>query len=144
MRGAVLAQRPLSLAELASVTEIGEQEFLANEDMTDFASDIVRSCGSLMDIRDGICHFVHQLTKDFFLDSEAGKDIFEKGLPASHGSILCRSIEAMSGALTKDDICSLEYPWSPLPNSQKILESPLWPFRYSCSFWVSELIGSVR
>lgn len=51
MRGAVLAQRPLSLAELGVVAGLSDREFARDEHI----SDLVRSCGSFVDIRDNFC-----------------------------------------------------------------------------------------
>lgn len=139
MRGVVLAQRPLSLAELCVVAGLPEEEFARDEDI----SDLFRSCGSFVDIRDDTCYFVHQSAKDFFLDLEAGKGIFEDSITAEHEQIVCRSLDAMSRVFTKDDICSLVHPGSPNPDSQTIRASPLWPVRYSCSFWVFHLNRSL-
>ncbi|GAB7336883.1 hypothetical protein MBLNU13_g00804t2 [Cladosporium sp. NU13] len=135
MRGVVLAQRPLSLAELGVVAGLPATEFARDEDI----SDLIRSCGSFVDIRDNTCYFVHQSAKDFFLDAEAGRGIFEDSLMAEHQYIVCRSLEAMSSALTRDDICSLVYPGSPPPNLKTISTSPLWPIRYACTFWMAHL-----
>lgn len=51
IRGAVLSQRPLSLAELGVVAGLSDREFARDEHI----SDLVRSCGSLVDIRDNVC-----------------------------------------------------------------------------------------
>jgi hypothetical protein len=135
MRGVVLAQRPLSLAELGVMAGLPATEFVRDEDI----SNLVRSCGSFVDIRDDTCYFVHQSAKDFFLDSEAGKGIFEGSLLAEHEQIACRSLDAMGRALAKDNICSLVHPGSSPPDLQTILTSPLWPIRYACTFWMDHL-----
>jgi hypothetical protein len=140
MRGVVLAQRPLSLAELRVVAGLPEEEFVRDEDI----SDLVRSCSSFVDIRDNTCYLVHQSAKDFFLDSEAGKGIFEEELLVEHEHIFCRSLDAMSRVLTEDNLCSLVDPGSPPPNSQTIRASPLWPIRYSCGFWMVHLEHSLK
>ena len=135
MRSVVLAQRPLSLAELGVVAGLPATEFARDEDIF----DLVRSCGSFVDIREDICYFVHQSAKDFFLDAEGGKVIFEDSLKAEHEQMACRSLDAMSRALTKDDICSLRHPGSPPPDIQTILTTPLGPIRYACTFWMAHL-----
>jgi archaellum biogenesis ATPase FlaH len=135
MRSVVLAQRPLSLAELGVIAGLFERGITRDEDIF----DLVRSCGSFVDIQDNTCYFVHQSAKDFFLNSEAGKGVFEEGLIAEHERIFCRSLDGMSRVLTKDNMCSLTYPGSPCPDSKRISESSLWPIRYSCSFWVVHL-----
>jgi hypothetical protein len=135
MRGVVLAQRPPSLAEPGVVAGLPATEFARDEDI----SDLVRSCGSFVDIRDNTCYLVHQSAKDFFLDAEAGRGIFEDSLMAEHQHIVCRSFDAISSALTRDDICSLVHPGSPPPDVQTILTSPLWPIRYACTFWMAHL-----
>jgi hypothetical protein len=140
MRGMVLARRPLSLAELGVVAGLSEQGFTRDKDIF----DLVRSCGSFVNIRDDTCYFVHQSAKDFFLDSEAGKGVFEDSLSTEHEQIVCRSLDAMSRVLTRDDICSLVHPGSPPPDSQTIRASPLWSIRYSCSFWVFHLERSLE
>lgn len=139
MRSMVLAQRPMSLAELGVVAGLPGQEFTRDEDI----SDLVRSCGSFVDIRDDTCYFVHQSAKDFFVDSEAGNGVFENSLTAEHEEIVCRSLGAMSRVFTRDDICSLMHPGNPPPDSQTIRASSLWPIRYSCSFWVFHLKRSL-
>jgi len=142
MRGVVLAERPLTLAELPVVVGLPEQGF-ANDR---YIADLVRSCGSFVDVRDDTCYFVHQSAKDFFLDSEARKRVFDDSLTAEHEQIVCRSLDAMSRVLTRDDICSLVHPGSPPPDrdSQTIRASLLWPIRYSCSFWVVHLEHSLQ
>ena len=121
MRAMVLAQTPLSLAELGVVARLPEQGFVRDEDI----SDLVRSCGLFVDIRNDICYFVHQSAKDFFLNSEAGKGVFEDSLLAKHEQIVYRSLGAMSRVLVRDDICSLMHPGSPPPDSKKIRASLL-------------------
>ena len=140
MRAVVLAQRPLSLAELGVVAGLPEREFSRQEHI----SQLVRSCGSFVDIRDDICYFVHQSVKDFFLDPRGGKGIFGEGLRAEHEHIFSRSLAAMSKVLIRDNICSLKDPGSPPPDSQMITVSPLWPIKYSCTFWMMHLEHSLK
>jgi archaellum biogenesis ATPase FlaH len=135
MRGVVLAQRPLSLAELAVVAGLPAEEFVRDEDI----SDLVRSCGSFVDIRENTCYFVHQSAKDFFLDLEAGKGIFEEGLQAEHDQIFYRSLDAMNWVLTKENICALKHPGSSPLNSNEVYSTQLWTIRYACSFWMVHL-----
>jgi len=140
MRGVLLAQRPLSLAELGVVAGLPGREFARDEDI----SELVASCGSFVDIRDNTCYFVHQSAKDFFLDLEAGKGVFKDSLPSEHTRIVCRLLDAMNKALAKDDICSLVHPGSPPPDLHTILTSPLWPVRYACGFWIVHLEHSLE
>jgi hypothetical protein len=140
MRAAIFAQRPLSLAELGVVAGLPEREFSRQEHI----SQLVRSCGSFLDIRDDVCYFVHQSAKDFFPEADAGKNVFEDSLPSEHTRIVRRALDAMSRALAKDNICSLVHPGSPPPDLQTILTSPLWPIRYACTFWINHLALSLE
>jgi hypothetical protein len=140
VRGIVLAQRPLTLVELSIVAGLSDQESHTNEN---YLPGIVQSCGSFVDIRGDTCYLVHQSAKDFFLEPEADSTIFEDGLANEHEQIVCRSLDAMIRLLTRDDMFSLLHPGSPPPDIQTIRVSPLWPIRYSCSFWVFHLKESL-
>ena len=93
----VLAYRPLTLKELASVAVITED--FSNDLKT--LREIVGLCGSLLILREDIVYFVHQSAKDYLL-TQAFDQIFPSRKEEVHYVIFSRSLQVMSRTLQRD------------------------------------------
>jgi hypothetical protein len=72
-----LVYRPVTLAELVSLTELLE-DFAEAE-----VREIVGLCGSFLTLRGETVYFVHQSAQDFLLE-KASDDVFPDGIVAAH------------------------------------------------------------
>ena len=71
LRSVVTAYRPLTLEELAPITELPIE---LHHD-TGFLDEIVELCSSFLTVCQGTTYFVHQSAKDYFITGE-GRSIF--------------------------------------------------------------------
>jgi hypothetical protein len=129
---AALTNRPLSLAELQTLTGV---------DKEDSIDTVVNLCASFLTIREDQVYLIHQSAKDYLVGPRALGTIFPHGLAEAHHSIFSRSLEFMSSKLRRDINglrrmdCSITEVQTPQPDT-------LAPGRYSCSNWIEHLIES--
>jgi len=122
--------QPVTLAELASITELPEE---VSEDL-EFLEEIIGECGSFLAIRDGTIYFVHQSAKDY-LSGRAAATIFPSGATDVHRTIFSRSQEAMSMTLRRN-IYGLHHPGVVISKIETPDPDPLVAIRYSCVHWI--------
>ncbi|KAL6410124.1 hypothetical protein AUP68_06535 [Ilyonectria robusta] len=78
--------RPISLKELTFLAASLE-DF---DDDLNTLEEIIRSCSSLLTLREGVVYFVHQSAKDFLLN-EASNQILSSGIAHQHRVVFSRS-----------------------------------------------------
>ncbi|SPJ73867.1 related to vegetatible incompatibility protein HET-E-1 [Fusarium torulosum] len=122
-----VAIRPLTLSEIATLD--GRLEDVS-EDL-EAITDIVRSCGSFLTIREDTVHIVHQSARDYLIKAS---EIFPSGIAQQHYEIFVGSLNTMHKKLHRnmyqlestvliDEIMS--------PKNQ-----PLNGMQYACIYWV--------
>ncbi|KAL7912232.1 hypothetical protein GGI35DRAFT_444757 [Trichoderma velutinum] len=131
------AERPLHLEELHVFISSQWAHYKSSYDIFDM-KDIVRDCGSLLAIRDGIIYFIHQSVKDYIV-GRAYNSIFPLGIQYQHQKMFETSLSAMSRIL-KHDIYNLKDPQRHMDDITSPYPDPLIPIAYSCVFWVEHLI----
>jgi hypothetical protein len=132
----VLAYRPLTLKELASV--IDTLEDISND--LESLGEIVGLCGSLLTVREDTIYVVHQSAKDYLL-THAIDEIYPSGQEDTHYSIFSKSLQVLSKTLRRD-IYNLQAPGYPIAQVQQPQPDPLVASRYSCIYWVDHLYDS--
>jgi hypothetical protein len=127
-----LVYRPLTLAELATLTE-------RLEDFTDEAEvrEIVGLCGSFLTLREDTVYFVHQSAQHFLL-ANASEDVFPDGIEAAHGVLVSRSLAILSRTLQRD-VYGLEAPGVSIDDVEAPTPDPLAALRYACIYWIDHL-----
>ncbi|KAF5247118.1 hypothetical protein FAUST_970 [Fusarium austroamericanum] len=90
-----VAYRPLSLAELGA-SDSKLNHFVEN---TETLSNIVRSCGSFLAIRNSTVYTVHQSVKDFLRGSH---EVMKSGVAQQHCDVFLSSISMMHKGLHRD------------------------------------------
>ncbi|KAF2633809.1 WD40 repeat-like protein [Macroventuria anomochaeta] len=130
-----LVYRPLTLAELVSLSEL-------LEDVADEAEarEIVGLCGSFLTLRADTVYFVHQSAQDFLLVKASG-DIFPDGIEAAHGVLFSRSLAILSRTLQRD-MYGLEAPGISINDIAPPTPDPLAASRYPCIYWIDHLCDS--
>jgi hypothetical protein len=122
---ALLAFRPLVLAELAVLTNLPP-------DITEAA---IEMCGSFLTVIRETVNLIHQSAKDYL--NESYSRLQPAGPAQGHTDIATRSIDAMSSML-RQNMYKLDFGFKPKdmapPNPD-----PLAPIRYSCLFWADHL-----
>jgi hypothetical protein len=124
----VVAIRPLTLSEIAMLDARLEE---VSEDL-EAITDIVRSCGSFLTIREDTIHIVHQSARDYLLEAS---EIFPSGITQQHYEIFVSSLNIMHKKLHRnmyqlestvliDDITP--------PKNQ-----PLNELQYACIYWIN-------
>ncbi|EXL40785.1 hypothetical protein FOCG_16729 [Fusarium oxysporum f. sp. radicis-lycopersici 26381] len=131
---ASVVYRPITLDELKVLIE--SLEDLDQDDL----EEIIRSCGSLLTLREGVIYFVHQSAKDFLLN-KASDQILPSGAAHQHHAIFLRSLEALSTTLRRD-IYRLSTPGFSIDQVSPPDSDPLSSIRYSCVYWVDHLHDS--
>ncbi|KAH7236499.1 hypothetical protein BKA59DRAFT_487166 [Fusarium tricinctum] len=122
-----VAIRPLTLLEIATLD--GRLEDLSGK--PEAITDIVRSCGSFLTIREDTVHIVHQSARDYL-----GKafEIFPSGKELQHYEIFIRSLKTMNRKLRRNmyelESTVLIDEITP-PKNQ-----PLNEIQYACIHWV--------
>ncbi|KAI0124172.1 hypothetical protein BJ170DRAFT_673988 [Xylariales sp. AK1849] len=125
---ASLAFRPLSLDELAVVSELPPAFDPRN---------IVDKCGSFLNIVGNTVYLIHQSAKNY-LDEQYESKLDAAGPSQGHIDIIDRSIKAMSVTLKKDIYSLRDYGFRPA-DAPRPDSDPLAPLQYSCVFWVDHL-----
>lgn len=75
----LVTERPLSLREIQSLLEIETSTIKYKRTRIDVEEQIRRTCGSLLQVRDGIVRFRHVATRQYLDDlSKAGKYLFRR------------------------------------------------------------------
>ena len=122
-----VAYRPLTLAELGSSDSMLDE--LSKD--TNMLSNIVRSCGSLLNIRGDIVYTVHQSVKEFLRSSQ---EVMGRGFAQQHYKVFLNSIQAMQKGLHRDlyavndSVALIDGIESPESHSLNSL-------RYACIHW---------
>ena len=132
----LLAYRPLTLKELASVVDTLED--MSND--LELLREIVGLCGSLLTVREDTIYIVHQSAKDYLL-THAFDEIYPSGQEETHYSIFSKSLQILSKTLRRD-IYNLRSPGYPIDQIQQPQPDPLAASRYSCVYWVDHLYDS--
>lgn len=125
---AVLAFRPISLSELAALSDMSH-----NMTMT-----AIELCGSFLAMREETVYLIHQSAKDYLHDN-FNRQLQSSGTAQGHVDIGRRSIGAMTKFL-KQNMYDLDYGFTP-----KNLEPPQWDhvasIWYSCLFWADHFVA---
>jgi hypothetical protein len=130
-----LAYRPVTLAELVSLTEL-------LDDVADEAElqEIIGLCGSFLTLRADTVFFVHQSAQDF-LFAKAYNDVFPDGIEAAHRVLFSRSLAILSSTLQRD-MYGLEAPGISINKVESPTPDPLAAPRYACIHWIDHLCDS--
>ncbi|KAF3317477.1 hypothetical protein TWF173_011130 [Orbilia oligospora] len=130
-----IAYRPLQLAELTALTELG-----SDPTEPDMIEALVKDCGSFLTVRQNTIYFVHQSAKDFLLEENSFATFFSGRPKYIHYSMFSYSLQAMSKSLRKN-IYSLPRPEFEINNDLRVPEpDPLASVRYSCTHWVGHFL----
>lgn len=122
-----VAYRPLSLAELGA-SDLKLNRFVEN---TETLSNIVRSCGSFLAIRDGTVYTVHQSVKDFLRTSHK---VMKSGTAQQHCDVFLSSITMMHKGLHRD-LFRLGDPGVLIDEIETPEAHALLPLGYACLHW---------
>ncbi|KAL7799610.1 hypothetical protein V8C43DRAFT_275615 [Trichoderma afarasin] len=138
------AMRPLRLGELLVFINShwkGSRHFKTTYALRD-VRDMVKTCGSILSIRDDTVYFIHQSAKDHVVENAA-----ERILPIlhQHYKMFEASLDAISNVL-KYDIYGLEDPAIHIDDIplKDIDSDPLASIRYCCVFWVEHLVSAYQ
>ncbi|KAL6910474.1 quinon protein alcohol dehydrogenase-like superfamily [Trichoderma evansii] len=129
---AALAFRPISVSELAALSDSPSREF------TETAIEL---CSSFLVVREEIVHLIHQSAKEY-LDKNFKRWLEPSGIAQGHVNIGKQSVKAMSMVL-KQNMYGLDYD----TESKDIVTpqpDPLASIRYSCVFWADHFIAGIR
>ncbi|KAG9198594.1 hypothetical protein G6514_009770 [Epicoccum nigrum] len=129
-----LVYRPVTLAELVSLTELLE-DFAEAE-----VREVVGLCGSFLTLRGETVYFVHQSAQDFLLE-KASDDVFPDGIEATHQAVFLRSLAILSRTLQRD-MYGLEAPGLSIDDIEPLISGPLAASRYQCIYWIDHLCDS--
>lgn len=129
--------RPITLYELASVIEMPEDSYDANECL----SEIVAFCGSFLTLREDTVAFVHQSAKEFLLREESLAEILPKGIDGEHHSIFARSVDMIFKTLRRD-ILNIKLPGFLAKDIKRPIPYPLAAAEYACVYWVDHVQAS--
>ncbi|KAF2266550.1 NACHT-domain-containing protein [Lojkania enalia] len=125
--------RPVTLGELISLVEV-PKDF---PDDVESLAEIIRLCGSLLTLREGIVYFVHQSAKDFLFEKAFDK-VFPSGIAKVNYTIFSKSLQVMSKTLRRD-IYSLYALGYPIKQVKQPDPDPLAASRYLCIYWINHL-----
>ncbi|KAK0720354.1 hypothetical protein B0H67DRAFT_599864 [Lasiosphaeris hirsuta] len=134
---AIVAYRPLHLAEIGALSGLPEQITKSTENVR----KIVAKCRSFLTVRDDRIYLVHQSAKDYLSD-RASTLLFPHGVAMAHRNILDRSMKLLSKKL-QYDIYGLYEPGFPIDQVHTPDPDPLATVRYSCVYWVNHLFDSI-
>lgn len=125
---AVLAFRPISLSELAALSDMSH-----NMTMT-----AIELCGSFLAMREKTVYLIHQSAKDYLYDN-FNRRLQSSGTAQGHVDIGRRSIGAMTKVL-KQNMYDLDYGFTPenLEPPQRDRLASIW---YSCLFWADHFVA---
>ncbi|KIL86170.1 hypothetical protein FAVG1_10566 [Fusarium avenaceum] len=123
-----VAIRPLALSEMATLDTRLEE---VSEDL-EAITDIVRSCGSFLTIRDDTVHIVHQSARDYLIQAS---EIFPLGIAQQHYQTFVGSLNTMHRKLHRNmyQLESTILIDEITPPSHR----PLDGMQYSCIYWVN-------
>lgn len=132
-------KRHVSLQELCSI--MASSDHFDGEPKT--LESLVRCCGSFLNIRMGIIHFVHQSAVEF-LHEEALKEIFPLGIKATHRDVFVSSIKATSKVVCRNiyglrDSDGREAPGLRRDEITTPQPDPLVPIQYASTYWIEHL-----
>ncbi|KAL6834442.1 WD40 repeat-like protein [Trichoderma camerunense] len=127
---AVLAFRPISLSELAALSDMSH-----NMTMT-----AIELCGSFLIMREKTVYLIHQSAKDYLHDN-FNRRLQSSGIAQGHVDIGRRSIGAMAKVL-KQNMYDLDYGFTPenLEPPQLDRVASIW---YSCLFWADHFVAGI-
>jgi hypothetical protein len=129
----VVAYRPITMAELTSLSDILIELLDDNQAIT----DLVSLCGSFLTIQDSTIYFVHQSAKEF-LSSDTAQQILPFELEDTHQAIWIRSLYMLTSALQRD-IYGLQAPGYPIEQVRRPDPDPLAALRYACVYWLDHV-----
>lgn len=121
----IVAYRPVTLKELASLVETSE----ALSDNAELSETDIGLCGSFLTVRFDTVYFVHQSAKDFLVE-KASNEIFPSGMEEVHYKTFCRSLQTMRRILRRDIYC-LHKPGFPVNQVKKPKNDPLASVQYN-------------
>jgi hypothetical protein len=127
---ATVAYRPLSLAELAVVSELPAEIFTGHANRV---QEVVVRCGSFLTVKEGVVYLIHQSVKDY-LTGRAAKTIFPSSKGQVHRAIFEQSVRALSTGLRRN-MYSLPYPGTTIDHVKVPEPDPLAGIRYACVYW---------
>ncbi|PKK52315.1 hypothetical protein CI102_4547, partial [Trichoderma harzianum] len=138
------AKRPLHLRELLVFINShwkGDRHFKTTYVLRD-VRDMVKTCGSILSIRDDTVYFIHQSAKDHVVENAAER-IFP--ILHQHYKMFEASLDAMSDVL-EYDIYGLEDPAIHIDAIplKDVDSDPLASIRYCCVFWVEHLVSGYQ
>ncbi|KAF0644051.1 hypothetical protein FPSE5266_20056 [Fusarium pseudograminearum] len=122
-----VAYRPLRLAELGAC-DSKLNRFVEN---TETLSNIVRSCGSFLAIRDGTVYTVHQSVKDFL---RASNDVMKSGIAQQNCNVFLSCMMMMQKGLHRD-LFRLGDPGVLTDEIKDPETHALLPLEYACLHW---------
>ncbi|KAH8903002.1 hypothetical protein BR93DRAFT_947440 [Coniochaeta sp. PMI_546] len=129
----IASYRPLSLLELAALSRLPQH--IASR--TEHIEALVKTCGSLFTVRDGVVYMAHQSARDFLVD-EALRSMFSIDIRQIHHDLYRCSIQILSNVLRRD-IYGLQHPGSRLDQVRRPSPDPLATTAYACVYWIDHL-----
>ncbi|KKP06489.1 hypothetical protein THAR02_01447 [Trichoderma harzianum] len=130
---AMVAQRPIRLAELPSLADLGE-EIAGN---SEWLGEAIGLCGSFLVVRQGTMYFVHQSAK-LYLEAHASDRILTPSRSSVEYSVYSRSLRTLRGTL-KRDMYGMDHPGVSIRQIKTMDPGPLEAAWYSCVHWVDHL-----
>ncbi|KAI6768499.1 hypothetical protein HG531_010688 [Fusarium graminearum] len=122
-----VAYRPLSLAELGA----SDSKLNQFTETTETLSNIVRSCGSFLAIRNGTVYTVHQSVKDFLRTSH---EVMKSGVAQQHCDVFLSCMAMMQKGLHRD-LFRLGDPGVLIDEIETPEPHALLPLEYACLHW---------
>lgn len=131
-----VVRRPVTLPELFHIISSSLYPFLEPGDL----EGIVGSCGSFLNIQNGIIYLVHQSAVDFLHNNTSTLP----DVATRHRSIFWNSLDALLiSEHIKRDIYGLEAPAIPFEAIEIPDPDPLSALHYCCTYWVDHLAKSI-
>ncbi|GKT72696.1 NACHT and WD domain protein [Colletotrichum tofieldiae] len=127
----------LTLSNLSYLLEL----LNGSTDDTETLKRDISFCGSLLTIRDGSVHFVHQSAKEY-VQKTAYQIVSPFTVAHQHHLLFSRSLRALRRTLSRD-IYSLRAAGTLMSQITPLSPSPLEPLEYSCVYWVDHLFDSL-
>ncbi|KAF4839038.1 Vegetative incompatibility protein HET-E-1 [Colletotrichum tropicale] len=141
LRAKVLAtisvvKRPIPSEELSNIVEL-PSHISGN---TKSVEQLVKSCGSFLNLQDGTIYFIHQSAADFLREKE-----FQEfpDLVSRHFAIFRHSLRALAESkVMKCNIYNIEAPGTSIEDVVPPQPNLLTSLAYSCLYWVEHLCDS--
>lgn len=134
----LVAERPLTLREIQSLLETETSTIKYKSKRIDVQEQIRRTCGSLLQVRDGIVRFRHMAIRHYLEDlSKAGKNLFKR--EDAHRELTYRCLSYTNTLVTSKTQCTT----TALSSAEvEVLFQTHHLLEYAARYWTKHFCGS--